>query len=112
MRETEWPTLLLLAGCYLLWLLVTAAHASMGHWLAVPILALLLVLHSSLQHEALHGHPSRRAGLNELLVFPAVGLWLPYRRFRDLHIKHHRLPTLTDPHADPGSFYPPPPRGG
>ncbi len=105
MRETEWPTLLLLAGCYALWLLVTVAHASMGHWLAVPILALVLVLHSSLQHEALHDHPSRHAGLNELLVLPAVGLWLPYRRFRDLHLKHHRVPTLTDPHDDPESFY-------
>lgn len=105
MRETEWPTLLLLAGCYLLWLLVTVTHASLGHWLAVPILALILVQHSSLQHEVLHGHPSRYPGLNEFLVFPALGLWLPYRRFRELHLKHHRVPTLTDPHDDPESFY-------
>ena len=32
-------------------------------------------------------------------------MWLPYRRFRDLHLKHHRVPTLTDPHDDPESFY-------
>ena len=105
MRQTEWPTLLLLVGCYLLWLLVTATHATLGPWLAIPILTLVLVQHSSLQHEVLHGHPSRHAGLNEALVFPALGLWLPYRRFRDLHLKHHRVPTLTDPHDDPESFY-------
>jgi fatty acid desaturase len=105
MRETEWPTFLVLAACYVLWLAVTAMHATLGYWLAVPILALVLVQHSSLQHEALHGHPFRRPGLNELLVFPAVGLWLPYRRFRDMHLKHHRVPTLTDPHDDPESFY-------
>src|SRR5690606_19660662 len=30
---------------------------------------------------------------------------LPYRRFRDLHLRHHRVPTLTDPQDDPESFY-------
>jgi fatty acid desaturase len=105
MRETEWPTVGLLAACYVLWFGATAFHHELGYVLAVPILALLLVQHSSLQHEALHGHPSRRAGLNELLVFPALGLWLPYRRFRDMHLQHHRVPTLTDPHDDPESFY-------
>ena len=105
MRETEWPTLGLLGGCYLLWLGVTAWHAELGYWLAVPLLILILTQHSSLQHEALHGHPFRQGWLNELLVFPALCLWLPYRRFRDLHLKHHRVPTLTDPHDDPESFY-------
>ena len=105
MRETEWPTLGVLGGCYLLWLGVTAFHAELGHWLAVPLLMLILAQHSSLQHEALHGHPFHQGWLNELTVFPALGLWLPYRRFRDLHLKHHRVPTLTDPHDDPESFY-------
>jgi fatty acid desaturase len=105
MRETEWPTLGMLGGCYLLWLSVTAWHAEIGYALAIPILMLVQAQYSSLQHEVLHGHPFRNAGLNELTVFPAVGLWLPYRRFRDLHLKHHRVPTLTDPHDDPESFY-------
>ena len=105
MRETEWPTLGVLGGCYLLWLGVTAFHAELGHWLAVPLLMLILAQHSSLQHEALHGHPFRQGWLNELTVFPALGLWLPYRRFRDMHLRHHRVPTLTDPHDDPESFY-------
>ena len=105
MREMEWPTLGVLGACYLLWLGVTAFHAELGHWLAVPLLMLILAQHSSLQHEALHGHPFRRGWQNELTVFPALGLWLPYRRFRDMHLQHHRVPTLTDPHDDPESFY-------
>ena len=101
----EWPTLGMLGACYLLWLGVAAFHAELGYWLAVPLLMLILAQHSSLQHEALHGHPFRQGWQNELTVFPALGLWLPYRRFRDMHLKHHRVPTLTDPHDDPESFY-------
>ena len=105
MRETEWPTLGLLGACYLLWLGVTAFHQQIGYLLAVPILILTLTQFSSLQHEVLHGHPFRSARLNEATVFLPLGLWLPYRRFRDLHLRHHRVPTLTDPQDDPESFY-------
>ena len=105
MRETEWPTLGLLGGCYLFWIGLTAWHDVIGYAIAVPLLAIVLAQYSSLQHEVLHGHPFRQAGLNELTVFAALPIWLPYRRFRDLHLKHHRVPTLTDPHDDPESFY-------
>lgn len=105
MREMEWPTLGVLGGCYLLWFGVTAFHDEIGYGPAVLLLMLILAQHSSLQHEALHGHPFRQGWLNELTIFPALSLWLPYRRFRDLHLKHHRVPTLTDPHDDPESFY-------
>jgi fatty acid desaturase len=105
MRDMEWPTLGLLGACYLLWLGVTALHDQIGYLLAVPILILTLTQFSSLQHEVLHGHPFRSGRLNELTVFLPLGLWLPYRRFRDLHLRHHRVPTLTDPQDDPESFY-------
>jgi fatty acid desaturase len=105
MREMEWPTLGMLGGCYLLWFGVTGLHGELGLALAVPLLMAILAQHSSLQHEVLHGHPFRRGWPNELTVFWALGLWLPYRRFRDLHLQHHRVPTLTDPHDDPESFY-------
>ena len=101
----EWPTLGLLGACYLLWLGVTALHDQIGYLLAVPILILTLTQFSSLQHEVLHGHPFGSGRLNELTVFLPLGLWLPYRRFRDLHLRHHRVPTLTDPQDDPESFY-------
>jgi fatty acid desaturase len=71
----------------------------------VIIAAPLVTLHSSLQHEALHGHPTRSAALNEVLVFLPLGLLFPYRRFKALHLKHHSDASLTDPYDDPESFY-------
>jgi fatty acid desaturase len=103
--RVEWPTLSLLALTYAGWLAVTGFAGALGPWLAVPALAVILTQHSSLQHEALHGHPTRRDWLNEALVYPAVGMLIPYRRFRDLHLAHHYDPLLTDPHDDPESNY-------
>jgi len=104
-RTIEWPTLALLAACYALWALATAFAGAMGLWAAIPILAIALTLHSSLQHEVLHGHPFRDQRLSDLTVFPALGLFVPYQRFRDTHLAHHRDETLTDPYDDPESNY-------
>ena len=103
--EAEWPTLAVLAGCYCLWLLATWCYAALGPWLLILIAAPLVTLHSSLQHEALHGHPTRSAALNEALVYPPLGLLFPYRRFKTLHLRHHNDAALTDPYDDPESFY-------
>jgi fatty acid desaturase len=101
---TEWPTIMLIAACYVVWisagLLYTAAPA-----LAVVVLAITIVLHASLQHEAIHRHPTSSARLNEALVWLPLGLLVPYRRFRDLHLLHHDDARLTDPYDDPESFY-------
>ncbi|MBR7508578.1 fatty acid desaturase, partial [Mycobacterium tuberculosis] len=59
----------------------------------------------SLQHEALHGHPTRSGWLNELLVSLPLGLFYPYRRYKHLHLKHHADERLTDPYDDPESYY-------
>lgn len=101
----EWPTLALIAACYCVWALATAFADALGLWLAVPVVALTLTLHSSLQHEVLHGHPFRDQRLSDALVFPALGLAVPYERFRDLHLTHHRDENLTDPYEDPESWY-------
>jgi fatty acid desaturase len=100
----EWPTVLALAGCYLLWGLSLAAYNAVGLAAVVPM-AFAVAFHSSLQHEMLHGHPTRSAAVNEALVWLPLGLFVPYRRFRDLHLKHHNDSRLTDPHDDPESFY-------
>jgi fatty acid desaturase len=55
--------------------------------------------------EALHGHPFRSRAWNEAVVFPALCLVIPYGRFRDTHLAHHREEILTDPHDDPESNY-------
>ncbi len=101
----EWPTLALVAGCYIVWALATTVLA--GFWLplGIVVLTLAVTLHSSLQHEVLHGHPFRSRALNEALVFLPIGLFYPYGRFRDLHLAHHRDERLTDPYDDPESNY-------
>ena len=58
-----------------------------------------------MQHEALHGHPTRSAWLNELLVYPSLWLWFPYRRYARLHRPTTATSCLTDPRDDPESFY-------
>jgi fatty acid desaturase len=65
----------------------------------------MAALHSSLQHEVLHGHPTRNRHLNEALISLPLGLWFPFRRFRATHLRHHQDERLTDPYDDPESFY-------
>jgi len=93
----EWPTLAMLALCYGAW-------ASAGVFLfpsspvsALLIMAVCVALHSSLQHEIMHGHPTRNAMVNEMLVFLPLGLAYPYRRYKVTHMQHHNDERLTDP---------------
>jgi fatty acid desaturase len=104
-RDIEWPTMGLLVGCYALWGLATFFAPDLGPILFVIVAAPLITLHSSLQHEIAHGHPTRIPALNEALVFVPLGLLFPYRRFKALHLRHHNDAALTDPYDDPESFY-------
>jgi fatty acid desaturase len=103
-REFEWPTLILLALTYLVWGIGTAlwGHSAL---LAVLLAGIAIAQFSSLQHEALHDHPFRTPLLNEALVFPALAVFVPYRRFRATHLQHHYDPALTDPYDDPESNF-------
>jgi fatty acid desaturase len=103
--RVEWPTVLLTAGCYGAW-----AICGVVLWPDYPVaafilLTLVIALQSSLMHEASHGHPTRNAFVNELLVGLPVGLVYPYRRFKALHLRHHADERLTDPFDDPESYY-------
>lgn len=100
----EWLTLALIGACYAAWLGagLLYAHAPVA---SILLLALAIVLHSSLQHEAIHRHPTGRAGLNEALVWLPLGLLVPYRRYRQQHLQHHNDSRLTDPYDDPESYY-------
>lgn len=104
-HSIEWPTLLLIAANYAVFASVSYFATDMGYALAFPLLAVSIALHSSLTHEAAHGHPTRSAALNEALVFLPLPALHPYRRFKTLHLRHHRDERLTDPHDDPESFY-------
>ena len=104
-RGVEWPTLGLLVLCYGGWALGTTWAAAWFLPLGMALVTLSAALHSSLCHEALHGHPFRSRLANEALVFPALTLVIPYLRFRDTHLAHHQDAILTDPYDDPESNY-------
>lgn len=105
----EWPTLFVAVLCYGVFALVTVWASGLGAMATIGLLALVITLHSSLQHEVLHGHPFSHQRCNEALVFPAIGLFIPYERFRDTHLAHHYDPCLTDPYDDPETNYLDPP---
>ena len=104
-RRIEWPTLALAALVYLLFGLLTWWHAALPWWLILPLGGYLVCLHGSLQHEAVHGHPTPWPLANEALVFPSLWLWMSFRIYRESHLRHHRNETLTDPWEDPESYY-------
>lgn len=105
LARIEWPTVGLIVSVYGVLILLVRFHAVLPWWLILPIGSYAACLHSSLQHEVLHGHPTRNRTVNELLVFVTPHLWLPYGRYRDLHIKHHNALHLTCPVQDPESYY-------
>jgi fatty acid desaturase len=104
-RGPEWPTIALFLVVYAAFGALTFLGAGLPWWALLPFGGYLVCLQGSMQHEALHGHPTRRAWLNALLVYPSLSLWLPYLRYARLHRLHHRNELLTDPREDPESFY-------
>jgi len=104
-RFYEAPTWLLIAGVYGTWAALTWFYQVLPWWFLLPAGGYVVALHGSLQHELLHGHPTRWKGLNGLLARPSLWLWLPYGIYRDSHIVHHRTERLTCPLDDPESTY-------
>ncbi len=110
MPKTDIPqfepiTFAMIGGCYCLLAVAVTWLPDISAVLAFCVATIAIALHSSLQHEVLHGHPTRIRVFNELLVFPSVGLMIPYGRFRDLHLAHHHDEILTDPYDDPETNY-------
>lgn len=109
MRKTEpnieWLTLGLILGVFVVWGVATTVLAAWSLTAALVTLALATALYSSLQHEVIHGHPTRHQWFNDALVFPALTIFVPYLRFRDDHLAHHKDETLTDPYDDPETNY-------
>jgi len=99
-RRIEWKTVGLLAAVWIVILIGTWIIGHFSVWIALPLLAPVVTLHSSLVHEAIHGHPTRSARINELLLTVNPGVFFPYGSFRDSHEEHHRTDDLTNPDAD------------
>ena len=105
MRPFEWPTWAVAAAVYGGWFALVWHAASLPWWAVLPAGAWLTAWHGSLQHEAIHGHPTRSARRNAALAWLPVGLWMPFPIYRRTHLRHHAAAHLTDPAADPESFY-------
>ncbi|WP_424833464.1 fatty acid desaturase [Ruegeria sp.] len=101
----EWGTFALIVACYAAWLTVIFWLSNWSIWLSVPAMGMIAALHSSLTHETLHGHPFHSKWLNEALMALPLTLFIPFNRFRDLHLAHHQDANLTDPYDDPESNY-------
>ena len=102
----EWPTWLLLVVTYGAWIMLTYNWHAIPGWLLWLVGGYTVTLHSSLQHEALHGHPTRNRKLNIALVWPPFTLWLPMELYVKNHLFHHQT-ELTNPALDPESFFVP-----
>lgn len=104
-RALEWPTLALVFTIYGGWLALTCFWQSIPLWLLVPLAAWTVAWQGSLQHEIIHGHPTRSRTVNDALGWPPLSLWLPYPIYKTSHLQHHRDERLTDPLDDPESCY-------
>ena len=104
-RRFEAPTWAVIAAVYGGWGVLIWHHAVLPLWLLLPAGALLIAWHGSLQHETIHGHPTRWRKLNTAIGWPPLGLWMPYAIYRQTHLLHHNNRQLTEPGADPETFY-------
>ena len=104
-RPIEWPTLAVAALVYASFGLLTWFHEALPWWLLLVCGGYVTCLHGSLQHEVVHGHPTRWRRLNQALVFPSLWLGRPYRTYERTHLEHHVDPSLTHPLEDPESYY-------
>jgi len=103
--QTEWPTWLLLVGFYLAWALIVFHGQALGQLISIVLLVPLVVLWMSIQHELIHGHPTRWPVINKALGFLPFAVWYPYDIYRDTHLAHHNDEVLTVPGQDPESRY-------
>ena len=101
----EWPSLLLCGFIYGCFVLLTWFNKDCPTALVIAAGGLLIAWHSSMQHEFIHGHPTRSGRINRALATPPLSIWLPFEAYRISHLVHHLDDRLTDPLDDPESFY-------
>jgi fatty acid desaturase len=101
----EWPSVVLCSALYTSFAVLTFFHGLLATPITVTLGAFLLAWHSSMQHEFIHGHPTRWRRLNRALATPPLALWLPFESYRRSHLVHHQDEHLTDPLDDPESYY-------
>jgi fatty acid desaturase len=103
--RTDAPTWALILTIYGSWFAVVLHARQLGLPFTALLLAPLAAWYMSLQHELIHGHPTRHAWLNALLGAAPLAVWLPYALYRDAHLLHHNDDDLTCPWIDPESYF-------
>ena len=106
---TEWLTWALIALIYSLWIAALAWYAAQGGLAPWLVLTMVSAWYMSLQHELVHGHPTRSARINRWFGLMPLAVWYPFDIYRDSHLAHHRDELLTFPDKDPESNYMDPP---
>jgi fatty acid desaturase len=101
----EWQTWLVTLAVYGSWLFAVVCRETLTLLPATLLLILACVWFMSLQHEFMHGHPTRHAWLNKALGYAPLAVWFPYTLYRETHMRHHRDENLTHPGLDPESSY-------
>ena len=101
----EIPTVLIALLAYGGWCAITLMYGRWPLWVVAPVGAVLVTLQGSLQHESVHGHPTRWGWVNRLLAIVPLSIWMPYDCYRISHLAHHIDARLTDPLDDPESWY-------
>jgi fatty acid desaturase len=104
-RRTELPTWCVVVAVYAGWILLTLNANAIPLWALIPLGGYLIAWHGSLQHEVIHGHPTRVGWINTAIAMPPIALWLPYEIYRVSHLEHHGVEELTHPATDPESRY-------
>ena len=102
--QGQWLTWMLIAACYGTWVALTLFWRDIPTAILVIAGGYCLALFSSVQHEAVHGHPTRCRNLNLALVRAPLTIWLPVELYERSHKAHH-LSELTHPEDDPESWY-------
>jgi len=101
----EWPTWLLIATIYGGW------FATLAYWPVLGVVPATLLMiwwctwYMSLQHELIHGHPTRWPWLNRVFGYAPLAVWYPYEIYRESHLRHHNDFDLTLPELDAESTY-------
>lgn len=105
MARTEWPTWVLIPVVYGAWGATLYASHALGLALTTVLLILSCTWYMSLQHELVHGHPTRHRGFNKLLGLAPLAVWFPYTLYLESHLRHHNDLNLTLPGMDPETHY-------
>ena len=92
-QRWELPTWVMIVFVFGSFYFLMTNAAQLAWWQLALLGGPLLCLHDSLQHEILHGHPTRLPWLNDLLGWAPLSLWIAYARYRDSHRLHHAVNT-------------------